>query len=125
MPDQTTPQYDLDLDLLQPQPRKVKLGDKLYDVYPPKVKDIANLARLAGQLQAATGDNVQEKVGELIDAFGKIMPDLKSDPDVDLSLPQLMALFGFVNTMVSPTDNSELKAAGIEPDVEKKIPPVS
>ena len=114
--------YDLDLDLLQPQTKKVKLGDKVYDVYPPRVKDIANLARIAGELQDTTSENLQQKVSEMLNTFGNIMPGLKED-GVDLSLEQLTALFSFVNSMASPTENSALKAMGVEPTAEKKITP--
>ncbi len=112
--------YDLDLDLLQPQSRKVKLNGNLYDVYPPKVKDIANLARLAGQLQQQDGNDIQQKIDQMVSAFASVMPALKED-NVDLTLEQVIALFQFVNGMVSPTENSALKSMGIEPSTEKKI----
>lgn len=116
-----TEPYDLDLDLLQPQARKVKLNGKLYDVYPPKVKDIANLARLAGKLQTNDGTDLQAKLDNMVNAFASVMPALKED-GVDLTMEQVTALFGFVNSMVSPADNSALKQMGIEPNTEKKIP---
>lgn len=111
--------YDLDLDLIQPQVRTVKLNKKVYQVYPPKVKDIANLARLAGQLQKSDG-NVEFKVAEMVKAFTVVMPAL-ADEDVDLSFEQVTALFQFINSMVSPSQNSALKNYGIEPTAQKKI----
>lgn len=115
-----TEAYDLDLDLLQPQARKVRLGGKVYDVYPPKVKDIANLARLAGALQNSDGGNVQQRVDDMVAAFAAVMPALKED-NVDMTFEQVTALFAFINNMVSPADNSALKQMGIEPNTEKKI----
>lgn len=112
--------YDLDLDLLQPQPKYVRLDGKRYAVYPPRVKDIANLARLAGQLRVVDENTVEQKVNEMLDAFKRIMPGLK-DNEVDLTIEQLTMLFEFVNRMVSPAENSALKSMGIEPTAEKKI----
>lgn len=112
--------YDLDLDLIQPQTKKVKLGESIYDVTPPRVKDIADLARLAGSLQNRSGD-VENNVADMIKVFKRLMPALNND-DVDLSLPQVMALFQFITQMASPVENSALKALGVEPTQEKKAP---
>lgn len=111
--------YDLDLDLLEPQSKKVRLKGVVYDVYPPKLKDIVALSRIAGQMNTADPNEVQTRVEQMIKAFESIMPGLK-DVDVDLSPEQLEALMEFVNRMVTPADNSALKAMGIEPTTEKK-----
>lgn len=114
--------YDLDLDLIDPQTKKVKLGQAVYEVYPPKVKDLAGLMRLAGRLQS--GASPEADVTQMIEIFKRLMPALNDDK-VDLSMAQVMALFKFITEMASPTENSALKALGVEPTQEKKVVPVS
>lgn len=115
--------YDLDLDLLEPQSKHIKLNGKLYEVFPPKVKDLVRLSRLAGQLQDINNTNSVKTITDMIGVFQNIMPGLSED-NVDLSMSQLLALFGFVNNMVDPAENSALKTMGIEPTTEKKVPAV-
>ncbi len=112
--------YDLDLDLLQPQDKHVKLNGKVYVVHPPRVKDIANLARIAGQLKNNSNtDDIAAKITEMVSAFGYIMPGIVED-ELELNTKQLLALFSFVTTMVDPVDNSALKDMGINPTSQKK-----
>jgi hypothetical protein len=119
----TNEPYDLDLDLLQPQTKHVKLGDKVYDVHPPKVKDVAELMRYGAMLSSSNA-NGTEGLDGLLNIFYRLMPALKQD-GVDLSLPQMESLFNFISGMASPAENSALKAMGVEPtqSQEKKAPP--
>lgn len=115
--------YDLDLDIMQPQPKKVKIGGSIYTVNPPKVSDIAKLYRIAGILENTKLVDAEQPSQDMIDAFKELIPGFIDDGKLTIS--QIWALFGFIANMANPVENSALKALNIEPTPEKKIPHVS
>lgn len=112
--------YDMDLDVLLPKPKKVRLNGQIYDVNPPRVKDLIKLTRLAGELQSSSDESVDDRLTAMVDLLGNIMPGLKED-NVDISFTQVLGLFTFISQMANPAENSALKSLGIEPTAEKKI----
>ena len=104
---------DLDLDAIQPEPKKVKLCGKAIDVHPPKFKSIVKLLTLTAELRDLKNDEKGVRLfEEFKEALLPIVPALKDD-DMDISLVQLNRLLEFVFALASP---EEMKEA------EKKIP---
>lgn len=115
--------FDLDLDALDPKPKQVKLGGKLFEVYPPKLGAIIALTRLMKELQDVGEDT--EKALVAIESIRKavepIIPGLKDETHLDLSIDQVSALLEFVFKMATPPEAQELEKKGIEPgSTEKK-----
>lgn len=104
--------YDLDLDTLQPEAKKVKINGRIVDVYPPKFKSIIALMKISSSMQEVSGsENLAQVEQDLTNALIPIMPAL-AEPDMDLSMEQLMKLLDFVMLISTPQDNEELAKKG-------------
>ena len=104
--------YDLDLDALQPEAKKVKINGRIVDIYPPKFKSIIALMKISSGLQETTNsEDLSILEEELTKALIPIMPEL-AEPDMDLSMEQLMKLLDFVMLISTPKDNEELAKKG-------------
>lgn len=101
--------YDLDLDAIQPEAKNVKINGQIVKVYPPKFKSIIALMKLSSQINDNSDLNQLEK--DLTEALIPIMPAL-AEPDMDLSMEQLMKLLDFVMLISTPKDNEELIKKG-------------
>jgi hypothetical protein len=87
----------LDLDKLAPEPRKVKLGGKVIDVHPAKVKNLIAIQKLF--LSFRSTDKAPEEqlkdMDKIIDVLRPIVPDIDS---VDFTMEQLTKLLEFANS---------------------------
>lgn len=118
-------QADLDLDYIQPEAKHVKLNGKLLEVYPPKLKNIVVISKMARELSDET-KTIEEKVQvfeSLKQVLAGIMPAFKED-DVDVTLEQMIALIEFIFSLATPEDKEELAKLNATPadqaDAEKK-----
>jgi len=125
--DKTLNEYDLDLDVLAPQARIIKLNNQAVEVYPPKFTNLVELMKLVKKFESITPATSEEKaleiVSEIKDRLMPVMPKIK-EPEFDLSIEQLNALIRFVFTIAQPKDTAMLKKAGysINEDAQKKTP---
>jgi hypothetical protein len=103
----------LDLDLIAPEIKKVKIGGKLIDVHPVKVKNLIEMQRLFLNLQALNGKPEEQlaAMASIIDVLRPIVPDIDS---VDFTMEQLTALLQFASSQgeqkkgaQNPTSDSE------------------
>lgn len=105
--------FDLDLDALAPEVKKVKLGGNIIDVYPPRFKNLVALMKLVNQIREVGND--ESKTLELIEALRSslipMIPALK-DENVDLTIEQLQVLLEFVMQVSTPKDQAELESQG-------------
>lgn len=115
---QTTPdKADLDLDIIEPDVKHVRLGGKIYEVHPPKIKNIVVITKLARELKDET-KSLEEKTivfEDLKQVLGGVMPAFKSDEQVDLSLDQMIALIEFIFSLVTPDELGELEKLNATP----------
>ena len=97
----------LDLDLLLPEPKQVKLNGKVYEVFPPTVKQILRLQKIGQGIQ--TGSIVgDEAESQLIEGLSVLMPALKEEENLDLTFDQMVALIAFLQkTAVPETEASK------------------
>jgi len=112
-------QFDLDLDVLQPKSKLVKLGGQIYKVEPPKFKTTLKLTQLAREFSKVENEDDGIKlVEDLKEVLEQVMPDLKKD-DIDLSFDQMLQLMNFVVAMAS-NDAKRLEEAAPKKVVKKK-----
>ncbi len=90
--------YDLDLDTVLPAGKTIKLNGQVATVYPPKLRTMLKITAAAKKMEL--GD-INEGMPEMIDALAEVVPVLK-DPNVDISVDQLLALTQFIGTMSTP-----------------------
>lgn len=119
------PAADLDLDLIKPDKKVVRLGGKPRDVHQPSMKVIVTLSKLARDFsdETKTTEQKMEIFDELKKVLSGIMPDFKDD-DVDINIEQMIALLEFVFSMITPDDKEQLaKMANLpsnDPTTQKK-----
>ena len=119
--------YDLDLDAIAPEPKKVKLGGRIIEVTPPKFKNLVSLMKLVGQLGNVGNDEQKtlETIDELRSSLIPMIPALAED-DMDLTFEQLQVLLEFVMQTATPQDQKTLEAKGYSiGEISKKKAEVS
>ena len=90
----------LDLDALVPEPKKIKLNGKFFDVLPLTIKQLINLAKLEQKL--INIKNEDEVKPLILETLKPIIPELN---DVDFTYLQLMALLKFAQASSLPKEN--------------------
>jgi hypothetical protein len=109
----------LDLDALAPQVKKVKIGGKILDCYPPKVLQLVEIAQVWDKIQ--TGEvQSSEALPAIKKVLEPIIPAIKKDKTIDFTYPQLVALIKFAQSAAVETAPSDVKAA--DTTAEKKTP---
>jgi hypothetical protein len=83
----------LDLDILAPEKKTVKVNGKLYDINPLKLKDFLTLQRL---LKASAGKSETEMVNTMGDIFESLKPIVPNIDEMDLTMKQTIALLDFI-----------------------------
>lgn len=119
---QTT--YDLDLDTLSQNKKRVKINGQVIEFEPPALEDLIDLAKLGGKLQKYQGEQEVENVEEMGDVMDglksglqNIVPELKEHK---LNLQQLLALIDLFVQSAQPNDAKELEKRGIKLDGDQK-----
>lgn len=82
-----------DLDILLPEPKQIKVGGKLYEVKPAKLKDFMAVQKLFLSLQNSKPEEQVESFSSIINVLESVVPQIK---EMDLTIRQLMALLEFV-----------------------------
>lgn len=119
--------FELDLDVLAPQARYIKLVGERVAVYPPKFINLVELMKLVKKFDKITANTADEEVlaviSEIKERLVPVMPRI-IEPKFDLSIEQLNALIQYIFKIAQPTDTAMLKKAGynMEQDAQKKTP---
>jgi hypothetical protein len=120
MPDerQVDKAFELDLDSLIPESKKIKLNNKILEVLPPTVNEFITITRMQMRIKNSSDEaEAMEVFAELPKILKRCIPELG---DIELNFSQLMILIGFVLNMATPTDNKALEQMGITPDTTQK-----
>lgn len=92
----------IDLDILTPEVKKIKLNGVIMDLYPGKLKTIIRIQKAFIAFEAANGTD-SEALDRVIKALSEIIPDLKKD-DVDISVNQIPVLIQLAYKSALPDD---------------------
>lgn len=107
----------LDLDAVAPQSTFVKLKGKRVEVLPPEFNNLVNLMKTFQVLQVSKGFEAQaDAMLKLQEGLCKIVPAL-AEPNMDLSIEQMMVLFDYIQKMSAPKEN---KLADEQIDITEK-----
>jgi ASC-1-like (ASCH) protein len=101
----------LDLDALAPQPKKVKLGGKIIDVNPPRLKQLIKLVRIFSSLENVKDKEALEDVNQIVEELEYMAPGIK---DMDLTIDQMRALIEFA--MIQSQTPAEAQKKGANSD---------
>ena len=111
---------DLDLDLLKPEPKKVRLNGKEHDAYPPSIDALFSLIRMKNKLDDIGQMNESEAEGVFNDIKGAIAMLIPGIEQEQLSLEQLFALVDFISGLAVPSDIKAMEAKGIKLSTDQK-----
>lgn len=103
----------LDLDILAPEPKKIKIKGRIIDCYPPTIRQLLNIQKVVDSIQSQT-TSADEALDKLEDALAAIIPALKTDTDIDLTIPQFYALINFLQTDAIPETASQAQAYPVQ-----------
>lgn len=124
MSDTTNNTYDLDLDTLSQDKKRVKIGGNVIEFDPPSLEDLIDLAKLGGKLQKYQGQEAVDNIDEMSDVMenlktglSNIVPQLK---EYKLNMQQLLALIDLFVDSAQPNDAKELEKRGIKLDNDQK-----
>lgn len=112
----------LDLNALAPEARKIKFGEQIIEVQPPKTVHVLKLSQIGAKMQQAADlptEELEEVVNKLQTIIGEIIPELK---EVTLTTGQLMAIMTMIVEMGMPEQAKELAKKGITVDGSPKAP---
>jgi len=116
--------FDLDLDTLSQNKKRVKISGQIIEFDPPSLQDLIELAKLGSKLQKIQneGDNVDVEnmssvMDELSNGLTNIVPELKEHK---LNMEQLLALIDLFVQSAQPNDTKELEKRGIKLDSDQK-----
>lgn len=115
--------YDIDLDALAPQSKKIKWQDKIIEIKPPTTKQLLSIL-LLGQKNQKKFDNPEQIELDELDAstntmrqeIWNIIPELNG---VELGYGQMSALSELIVEMAMPGQLKELEKRGIKIDSPK------
>ena len=99
----------LDLDQLAPQPKKVKLGGKIIEVHPPRLKHFIELQKFFISFDGLESKEQLDQLDRLESVLKPIVPDIES---VDLTLEQLMKLLEYALSQPQAPGPQEAKKGG-------------
>jgi hypothetical protein len=104
-------EFDLDLSVYAPKPKRVKLDSDTYiEVLPPKLFHILELQSVFSNLESHT-------VEELRNKFKPLIPQID---DIDFTVEQFQVLTDFLMKMSQPKDAEALKEVGVTLDGGEK-----
>ena len=100
-----------DLDILQPEPIKIKLSGQIIDLFPGKLKALIKIQKAFNAFQTAKAD--QDSFDNIVNALAVLIPRLKDD-DIDISIANIPVLIELAYKVSVPNEAKELI------DTEKK-----
>lgn len=103
----------LDLDALAPQPKQVKVSGKIIECKPPTIRQLLNIQKTVDKIQQSS-TTAEEAITLLEDAFASIMPAIKEDPDIDLTLEQFYALIQFLQSQSIPDSATKAQSYPVQ-----------
>lgn len=92
---------DLDLDVIAPQPKTIKLNNRTLTCYPLTVEQLFNVIRLQDIFNGGIDDMVEAQK-MIRDAFEPLIPELKSDKTIKFYFNQMKTLIEFAQKISIP-----------------------
>ena len=145
----TPTRFDLDLDTLSSEVKRVKFNNKTIEIYPPQLDEVLGLQQMAREFQGLDTENLtDEQIVEVFDklksSFSRLIPGLDAAMRESrvkvflrrffpswkalaehkaLNVQQLFALLELVISMATPEDVKELtkRNISVESNGEKKM----
>lgn len=105
----------LDLDLLIPPVKKIRIKGKDYDCHPLTIRQLIGIVGLKNKLAEVEDENELDKI--IRSAIGPFIPAYESG-EIDLTLEQLDAIIKYAQAVSIPEAATEARKY----DTEKKIP---
>lgn len=111
----------LDLDVIVPEPKKIRFGGEIITVNPPKMGDLMALFKLSEKQKdiKETDRDYEQIIADTTEIIFRMIPELAGK---ELNILQILELETLIAKMGTPELPEDLKALGIEIDTEKKIP---
>jgi hypothetical protein len=110
---------DLDLDVIAPQPKTIRLGGKILTCYPLTVNQLLDVIKLQGIF--ANMNDTEDAQKLIRNAFEPLIPELKKDPSLKLYFNQMKSLIEFAQKISIPDANEENKEVRELSDPKKKV----
>lgn len=111
--------YDLDLDSIVPEPKRILIKGNIVEAYPPSLEDFIILSRLQSRLLKSSSE---EESMVVFDDLRKViltcLPSLENE--LKLEITQVIVLTKFLLEMVNPSESAALKALGITQNSSEK-----
>lgn len=104
------PQIHLDLDALAPEVRKIKIGGKVIDCYPPKVLQLVEIAQAWEKIESGQV-NAMEAIPVIKKVLEPIIPAIKDDPSIDFTFQQMVAIIKFAQESAVQNAPSDVQTA--------------
>jgi len=89
----------LDLDTLIPQSKTVRVNGKTYEIKPLRLKDFLNLQKTLKDLKGKTNEEMIELLDKVFENIKPIVPEID---EMNLTIPQTMALLEFIYKQETP-----------------------
>lgn len=96
------PEDILDLDVLVPEPKKIKFNGEILTVNPPKMNELMAMMKFGQKIQNADPNTTDYEpiIAEIKTILIKVVPELEGK---DLSINQMLALATLLSQMATPT----------------------
>jgi len=109
-----------DLDRLLPESVNIKVSGKILELKPIKLKALLGLQKTFEDFQDLDpSEYTDDTFDKLLDALAVVLPEIKTDPDIDLTIPQLIRLINLVAQLMTVQSN-EMTQAGMNVSIDKK-----
>ena len=83
----------LDLDVIIPEPRTVKVNGKVYEVLPLKLNEFLALQRILTSIKDRSQEELLELMGKIFDTMRPAVPQID---EMNLTMTQAFALLEFI-----------------------------
>ena len=109
-----------DLDRLLPESVNIKVSGKILELKPIKLKALLGLQKTFEDFRDLDpSEYTDDTFDKLLDALAVVLPEIKTDPDIDLTIPQLIRLINLVAQLMTVQSN-EMTQAGMNVSIDKK-----
>ena len=107
----------LDLDILVPEPKKVKFNGRVVTCNPPTLRHLISIARLEDEiLHIKTPDEAMTKI---VTVLKPIVPEM-ADEKFDITMGQLRVLLQYIKDIAKEVNESTKKTVKEVPTTTKK-----
>lgn len=98
----------IDLDQIAPEPRTVKVNNKVYEIKPLRLTDFLSLQKILKKFANKPSEEMVEYLDQIFESLRPIVPDID---DMNLTMTQAMALLQFIYQQEEQSKTAEKKTA--------------